>query len=122
MEGGAQNRRRRLRRDLRGPGPDHARAGRPQGGVGAPAQAGAENGSGRAEEAAGQGARLPVHRLRPQRSLQLRRDAVAGQESGRTAAGAAARRLLAEHDAAAGRADPAGDRVHTFGGVFASGY
>ena len=59
-----------------------------------------------------QGARVPVHRMRPQRPFQLRGDATAGPQLGRAAAGAAARRLLAVHLAAPRPADPARHREH----------
>lgn len=60
LPGGEKDRRRRLRGDLRGAGPHHSRASGLEGGVGAPAQAGAQDGGGRSQEAAGEGARLSV--------------------------------------------------------------
>lgn len=47
---GAEDRRGRVRRDLRGAGPGDSGAGRPQAGVGQAAQAGSQDGGGRAQE------------------------------------------------------------------------
>ena len=62
--------------------------------IGEAAEAGAEDGGCRLEEAARPRTRLPVHRLRPERSLQLRRDATAGKKFGRTSARTTARSFL----------------------------
>jgi hypothetical protein len=48
-----------------------------------------------------QGARVPVHRVRAQRALQLRGDAAAGPQPRRAQARAAKGRLLALHHAQA---------------------
>ena len=50
-------------------------------GVGQAAEAGAQDGGGRAQEAAGEGARLQVHRMRQERQVQLRGHAAAGETS-----------------------------------------
>ena len=52
--------------------------GRAQAGVREAAEAGLKDGGGRSEEASGPGTRLQVHRVRPQRPVQLRRDATPG--------------------------------------------
>ena len=65
-----------------------------QAGVCQAAEAGAEDGSGRLEEASRPGTRLPVHRLRPERPVQLRRDATAGKKSRRTPPGSTAWRFF----------------------------
>ena len=63
MESDAENRRWRLWRDLRRYRPRYEGAGCSQAGVGQAAQAGPQDGGGCAEEAAGSGPCLPVHRL-----------------------------------------------------------
>ena len=78
----------------------HCFAGGAQAGVREAAEAGAQDGGGRAEEAARPRTRLPVHRLRPQRPLQLRRHAAAGKEPGRAPASATSRGLLPVDDTA----------------------
>ena len=132
---GAEDWWRRFRWDLRRHRSGDARTGRPETGVGQATETGPQDGGGRSQTPARfasaintmnrpqlskdwtcrcrQGTRVPFHRLRQERPVQLCGDAAAGAQPGRTEAGPAEGRLLSVDQPASGPADPQSHRKHS---------